>query len=469
MKFVDEATIDVAAGNGGSGCISFRREKFIPFGGPNGGDGGRGGHVYVVADRNINTLIDYRYARRHEARNGEQGRGSDQFGAAGEDIILRMPVGTIIRNTETDEVMMELLEHGEKRLLAKGGDGGFGNLHYKTATNRAPRKKTPGWPGEIYKLKLELRVLADVGLLGMPNAGKSTLIAAISNARPKIADYPFTTLHPNLGVVRVGPEKSFVVADIPGLIEGASEGAGLGHLFLRHLQRTRVLLHVVDLAPFDEGVDPVKQAKAIVNELKIYDEALYEKPRWLVLNKLDMVPAEQRVAKVVNFVKRYGWKGPVFQISALTREGCEHLVQSIYQHVASMQEHYEEVDVRFDAEGELADGEDASPSLVMRKAAIEAKAFEALVPVKLDESEEGAEPATRRKAAAKSAAGKRPAAKKAVAKAPAAKKATKAAAGSGAKAASTKAAGSGKAAGKGKKGEFEAEAYVPQVDDPRFR
>ncbi|HET6787617.1 MAG TPA: GTPase ObgE, partial [Aquabacterium sp.] len=275
MKFVDEATIDVAAGNGGSGCISFRREKFIPFGGPNGGDGGRGGHVYVVADRNINTLIDYRYARRHEARNGEQGRGSDQFGAAGEDIVLRMPVGTIIRNFETGEVMMELLEHGEKRLLAKGGDGGFGNLHYKTATNRAPRKKTLGWPGELFKLKLELRVLADVGLLGMPNAGKSTLIAAISNARPKIADYPFTTLHPNLGVVRVGPEKSFVVADIPGLIEGASEGAGLGHQFLRHLQRTRVLLHVVDLAPFDEGVDPVKQAKAIIKELKIYDKALY--------------------------------------------------------------------------------------------------------------------------------------------------------------------------------------------------
>ena len=352
MKFVDEATIDVAAGNGGSGCISFRREKFIPFGGPNGGDGGRGGHVYVVADRNINTLIDYRYARRHEARNGEQGRGSDQFGAAGPDITLRMPVGTIIRNFETGEVMMELLEHGEKRLLAKGGDGGFGNLHYKTPTNRAPRKKTPGWPGELFKLRLELRVLADVGLLGMPNAGKSTLITAISNARPKIADYPFTTLHPNLGVVRVGPEKSFVVADIPGLIEGASEGAGLGHLFLRHLQRTRVLLHVVDLAPFDD-VDPVKQARAIVNELKIYDEALYNKPRWLVLNKLDMIPEEERVAKVVDFVRRYGWKGPVFQISALTREGCEKLVQTIYQHVASMQEHHVETDVRFDLEDSL--------------------------------------------------------------------------------------------------------------------
>ncbi len=352
MKFVDEATIDVTAGNGGSGCISFRREKFIPFGGPNGGDGGRGGHVYVVADRNINTLIDYRYARHHEARNGEQGRGSDQFGAAGEDIVLRMPVGTIIRNAETGDIIMELLEHGEKRLLAKGGDGGFGNLHYKTSTNRAPRKKTVGWPGEAYKLKLELRVLADVGLLGMPNAGKSTLIAAISNARPKIADYPFTTLHPNLGVVRVGPEKSFVVADIPGLIEGASEGAGLGHLFLRHLQRTRVLLHVVDLAPFDD-TDPVKQARAIVNELKIYDEELYNKPRWLVLNKLDMVPEAERVTRVLEFVRRYGWKGPVFQISALTRQGCEQLVQTIYKHVASMQEHHEEADIRFDVEASL--------------------------------------------------------------------------------------------------------------------
>ena len=352
MKFVDEATIDVTAGNGGSGCISFRREKFIPFGGPNGGDGGRGGHVYVVADRNINTLIDYRYARHHEARNGEQGRGSDQFGAAGDDIVLRMPVGTIIRDFETGEVMMELLEHGEKRLLAKGGDGGYGNLHYKTSTNRAPRKKTGGWPGEAYKLKLELRVLADVGLLGMPNAGKSTLIAAISNARPKIADYPFTTLHPNLGVVRVGPEKSFVVADIPGLIEGASEGAGLGHLFLRHLQRTRVLLHVVDLAPFDD-TDPVKQARAIVNELKIYDEELYNKPRWLVLNKLDMVPEAERVTRVLEFVRRYGWKGPVFQISALTRQGCEQLVQTIYKHVASMQEHHEEADIRFDVEASL--------------------------------------------------------------------------------------------------------------------
>jgi GTP-binding protein len=348
MKFVDEATIDIAAGNGGAGCASFRREKFIPFGGPDGGDGGKGGSVWAEADRNLNTLIDYRYARRHEARNGEAGRGSDCFGAAADDIVLRMPVGTIITDLETETVIGELLENGERILLAKGGDGGFGNLHFKTSTNRAPRQKTPGWPGEAKKLRLELRVLADVGLLGQPNAGKSTLITAISNAKPKIADYPFTTLHPNLGVVRVAPEKSFVVADIPGLIEGAAEGAGLGHQFLRHLQRTRLLLHVVDLAPFDPEVDPVQEAKAIVAELKKYDPELHAKPRWLVLNKLDMVPSEERAARVKDFVKRYKWKGPVFEISALTREGCQPLIHAIYDHVAAEQRVIEERDVRFD-------------------------------------------------------------------------------------------------------------------------
>jgi GTP-binding protein len=335
MKFVDEATIDVVAGDGGAGCASFRREKFIPFGGPNGGDGGRGGSIHVVADPNLNTLIDYRYARRHEARNGEAGRGSDQFGAAGDDIVLRMPVGTILTDLETGQVVGELLVPGERLLICKGGDGGFGNLHFKTSTNRAPRQKTPGWPGEQKKLRLELRVLADVGLLGMPNAGKSTLIAAISNARPKIADYPFTTLHPNLGVVRVGPEQSFVVADIPGLIEGAAEGAGLGHQFLRHLQRTRLLLHLVDMAPFDDGIDPVAQARAIVKELKKYDPALHAKPRWLVLNKMDMVDADHRVALVRDFVKRVRSKAPVFEVSALTREGLEPLLKAIYKHVAA--------------------------------------------------------------------------------------------------------------------------------------
>jgi GTP-binding protein len=263
-------------------------------------------------------------------------------------------VGTIFNDAETGERLCELLEPDERVLLAKGGDGGFGNLHFKSSTNRAPRQKTPGWPGEARKLKLELRVLADVGLLGMPNAGKSTLIAAISNARPKIADYPFTTLHPNLGVVRVGPDQSFVVADIPGLIEGASEGAGLGHQFLRHLQRTELLLHLVDLAPFD-GADPVAQTRAIVKELKAYDPGLHAKPRWIVLNKLDMVPADEREARVKDFVRRLRWKGPVFAVSALAREGLDGLVRAAYQHVAAMRRVASEApDVRFVAP--LADG-----------------------------------------------------------------------------------------------------------------
>jgi GTP-binding protein len=337
MKFVDEAFIDIAAGDGGNGCVSFRHEKYKEFGGPNGGDGGRGGHVYAVADGALNTLVDFRFSRRHEARRGQHGMGSDMFGAAGDDVTLRMPVGTIITDAETGAVLHELLVPNELVMIAKGGDGGFGNMRFKSAINRAPRQKTPGHPGERRSLKLELKVLADVGLLGMPNAGKSTLISAISNARPKIADYPFTTLHPNLGVVRVGPSQSFVVADVPGLIEGASEGAGLGLQFLRHLQRTRLLLHLVDLAPFDDSVDPAVQAKAIVAELKKYDAELYNKPRWLVLNKLDMVPADERVARIKDFLKRYKFKGPVFEISALTREGCEPLVQAIYQHVKAQQ------------------------------------------------------------------------------------------------------------------------------------
>ncbi len=337
MKFVDEAFIDISAGDGGNGCVSFRHEKYKEFGGPNGGDGGRGGHVFAIADPNLNTLVDFRFTRRFDAKRGEHGMGSDMFGAMGDDIVLKMPVGTIITDAETGEVLYELLQPGEKLMIAKGGDGGFGNMRFKSAINRAPRQKTPGWPGEKKSLKLELKVLADVGLLGMPNAGKSTLIAAISNARPKIADYPFTTLHPNLGVVRVGPEQSFVVADVPGLIEGAAEGAGLGHQFLRHLQRTRLLLHLVDFAPFDEGVDPVAQAKAIVKELKKYDDALYEKPRWIVLNKVDMVDSDERAAKVKDFVKRMKYKGPVYEISALTREGCEQLVRDIYAHIRAQQ------------------------------------------------------------------------------------------------------------------------------------
>jgi len=355
MKFVDEAYIDIAAGDGGAGCVSFRHEKYKEFGGPNGGDGGRGGHVVAVADVGLNTLVDFRYSRRHAARRGQHGMGSDMFGAAGDDITLRMPVGTVISDAETGEVLYELLIAGEVVTIAKGGDGGFGNMRFKSAINRAPRQKTPGWPGERKSLKLELKVLADVGLLGMPNAGKSTLISAISNARPRIADYPFTTLHPNLGVVRVGPSQSFVVADLPGLIEGASDGAGLGHLFLRHLQRTRLLLHVVDMAPFDDGIDTVAQAKAIVNELKKYDPKLYRKPRWLVLNKLDMVPAEKRVALVADFVRRMRFKGPVFEISALTREGCEALVQAVYKQVHLQQQAEQQVvadvDPRFAPDG----------------------------------------------------------------------------------------------------------------------
>ena len=350
MKFVDEAYIDIVAGDGGAGCVSFRHEKYKEFGGPNGGDGGRGGHVFAVADPSLNTLVDFRFSRRHEAKRGQHGMGSDMFGAAGDDITLRMPVGTIITDAETGEVLYELLTPGEQIMIAKGGDGGFGNMRYKSAINRAPRQKTPGWPGERKNLKLELKVLADVGLLGMPNAGKSTLISAISNARPKIADYPFTTLHPNLGVVRVGPEQSFVVADVPGLIEGASEGAGLGHLFLRHLQRTRLLLHIVDMAPFDESVDPVVQARAIVAELKKYDPKLYAKPRWLVLNKLDMIDADARATRVKDFIRRFRYKGPVFEISALTHEGCEQLVKAVYQHIKAQQVQEQpslEVDPRF--------------------------------------------------------------------------------------------------------------------------
>jgi len=333
MKFIDEAKIEVIGGDGGNGCSSFCREKFRPFGGPDGGDGGKGGSIWAVADRNINTLVDFRFSKVHRAGNGEAGRGSDCYGRGADDVHLRMPLGTLIIDDVTGEILADLSEHGQMELLAKGGEGGWGNIHFKTSTNRAPRQKTPGKPGEHRELRLELKVLADVGLLGMPNAGKSTFITAVSNARPKIADYPFTTLHPNLGVVRVSHEKSFVIADIPGLIEGAAEGAGLGHQFLRHLSRTGLLLHIVDLAPFEASVDPVKEAKALVNELKKYDEELVDKPRWLVLNKLDMVPEAERAKKVKDFVKKFGFKGPVFEISALSHEGTQELVNAIQKHL----------------------------------------------------------------------------------------------------------------------------------------
>jgi GTPase len=329
VKFFDEATIDVIAGDGGNGIASFRREKYIPRGGPDGGDGGRGGSIYAVADRNINTLIDYRYARIHRAKRGENGRGADQYGRGAEDVVLRMPVGTVIKDADTGELIADLARDGARALVAKGGKGGLGNLHFKTSTNRAPRQFTKGEEGQKRKLALELRVLADVGLLGLPNAGKSTFIRAISAARPKVADYPFTTLAPNLGVVRTGEAKSFVVADIPGLIEGAADGAGLGHRFLRHLARTRLLLHIVDIAPLDESADPVHDARAIVKELQRYDEALYEKPRWLVLNKLDLVPEDERKQRVAAFVKSYRWKGPVYPISAIDGEGCRELTYAV--------------------------------------------------------------------------------------------------------------------------------------------
>jgi len=331
VKFIDEARIEVIAGDGGNGAASFRREKFVPRGGPDGGDGGRGGSIWAVADRNINTLIDYRYARIHRAKRGENGRGADQFGHGAEDIVLRVPVGTVITDADTGEFVADLAADGQRTRVAKGGTGGLGNLHFKSSTNRAPRQFTPGEKGEQRRLRLELKVLADVGLLGMPNAGKSTFIRAVSAARPKVADYPFTTLAPNLGVVRTDTNRSFVVADIPGLIEGAADGAGLGIQFLRHLQRTRMLLHIVDIAPFDPDADPVRDARAIVGELLRYDTALHAKPRWLVLNKLDLVPEPERKARVKAFVKAYKWKGPVFAIAAVNGAGCRELVFAIQE------------------------------------------------------------------------------------------------------------------------------------------
>ena len=336
MKFIDEARIEIHAGKGGNGSASMRREKHIPRGGPNGGDGGHGGSIYAIADININTLVDYRFNRIFRAKEGENGRGADCYGKGADDIVLRVPVGTMVKELNTGEVIADLTQDKQTVLLAKGGKGGLGNLHFKSSTNRAPRQFTPGEDGESKELHFELKVLADVGLLGMPNAGKSTFIRAVSAARPKVADYPFTTLHPNLGMVRVDDNRSFVIADVPGLIEGAAEGAGLGIQFLKHLQRTRVLLHLVDLAPFDESVDSVKEAKAIVNELKKYDAGLYKKTRWLILNKADLLdPAEaERRAKAI--VKDLKWKGPNFTISAIKGEGCKDLCFAIMDYLDSV-------------------------------------------------------------------------------------------------------------------------------------
>ncbi len=341
MKFVDEAIIEVHAGKGGDGAVAFRREKYVPRGGPSGGDGGRGGSVYAVADRNVNTLVEYRFDRIHRARNGEPGQGKDCYGKSAEDIHLKVPVGTVITDLDTGETVADLAADGQTVLIARGGQGGLGNIHFKSSVNRAPRQSTPGQPGEDRRLRLELKVLADVGLLGLPNAGKSTFIRAVSAARPKVADYPFTTLHPNLGTVRVDHSHSFVIADIPGLIEGAAEGAGLGHQFLRHLQRTRLLLHLVDVAPLREDADPIRDAAAIVAELRKYDEALYRKPRWLVLNKVDLVPKEERQARIDalldGYRRRVAAPDRSFAISALSGEGCQALCRAIMEYLQQSQ------------------------------------------------------------------------------------------------------------------------------------
>ncbi len=331
MKFFDEAKIEVVAGKGGDGSASFRREKFVPRGGPDGGDGGRGGSIFAVADSNLNTLIDFRYTRIFRAKGGEDGRGRDQYGKGAEDIVLRMPVGTVIKDAESGTVIADLAADGDKALLVKGGKGGIGNLHFKTSVNRAPRQFTRGEEGEHRKLEMELRVLADVGLLGMPNAGKSTLIRAVSAARPKVADYPFTTLAPNLGVVRVDERRSFVMADIPGLIEGAAEGAGLGHQFLRHLQRTKILLHLVDIAPFDAATDPAKEVKAIAAELKKYDPGLMKKPRWLVMNKADLLDPAEAKKRAAAIVKKLRWTQPWFLVAAINGAGTRDLTFAVME------------------------------------------------------------------------------------------------------------------------------------------
>ena len=328
MQFVDEAKIEVQAGRGGNGIASFRREKYIPFGGPNGGDGGDGGSVYLLADRNLNTLVDFRFVRHYKAENGQSGMGQQKTGKAGEDLIIKVPVGTIVRDIDTRELIGDLTEHGQKLLVAKGGRHGLGNVHFKSSRNRTPRQCTPGEDGEQRNLQLELAVLADVGLLGLPNAGKSSLISAVSAARPKVANYPFTTLYPNLGVVSISPETSFVIADIPGLIEGAAEGAGLGVQFLKHLSRTGLLLHVVDLAPYDD-TSPEQAIRTIEAELEKYSEELAGKPRWLVFNKADLLPEEEVSEKVEDTVKALDWTGPVFTISAAQRQGTDDLVKAI--------------------------------------------------------------------------------------------------------------------------------------------
>ncbi len=331
MKFVDEAIVRVQAGDGGNGCVSFRREKFIPFGGPDGGDAGDGGSVFFVAEQNLNTLIDFRFERDFRAKRGENGRGANCNGAAGEDMYIRVPIGTIVTDEDTEEVIGDLVEAGQVLMVAKGGWHGLGNARFKSSTNRAPRQASNGTPGEIRRLKLELKLLADIGLLGMPNAGKSTLIRSISSAKPKVADYPFTTLYPNLGVVKVDYERSFVVADVPGLIEGAAEGVGLGIQFLKHLSRTSFLLHMVDIAPYGEFGDPVESVQKIEAELSKFSEELSGRERWLVLNKLDLLPDDEADERCQEIIDGLGWQGPVFKISGISKQGTQELVYKIME------------------------------------------------------------------------------------------------------------------------------------------
>jgi GTP-binding protein len=352
MKFVDEAVIKVMAGNGGRGCLSFRREKYIPRGGPDGGDGGDGGSVYLQADDGVNTMIDYRYTRTYQAENGQPGQGKNCTGKGGEDRILKVPVGTTIIDEDTREILGDLSGHGQKLMVAQGGFHGLGNTRFKSSTNRAPRQTTPGSEGEVRNLRLELKVLADVGLLGLPNAGKSTFIRAVSAAKPKVADYPFTTMVPNLGVVRVQEHRSFVIADIPGLIEGAAEGAGLGVRFLKHLTRTRLLLHIVDVAPYDYS-DPVESAKAIVHELEKFSPSLAARDRWLVLNKIDLLPEDEREARCQDIIDALDWQGPVFSIAAINKTGVEPIVGQIMEFIEERREQERENPELAEQESEL--------------------------------------------------------------------------------------------------------------------
>jgi GTP-binding protein len=341
MKFVDEATIRVNAGNGGHGCLSFRREKYVERGGPDGGDGGHGGSVYLVADPSLNTLADFRVARKFKAESGQGGSGRNKTGRSGTDLEVRVPQGTVVHDVDTGELICDLTEADQRQMIAEGGRGGLGNTRFKSSVNRAPRKTTNGTQGEARHLKLELKVLADVGLLGMPNAGKSTLITAMSQAKPRIADYPFTTLHPNLGVVRVGSLQSFVMADIPGLIEGASEGAGLGIRFLKHLQRTRLLLHLVDIAPIDPDAEPAQEVRAIAKELENFSTDLADKPRWLVINKIDLLNEEDLAVAKEMLLEELNWSGPVFEVSAATGAGTEALGHAVMQALEEIKEEEE--------------------------------------------------------------------------------------------------------------------------------